>query len=265
MKFQAVVACGALGVAALAVGGWQATSLMINGKVASTRVRMINGEAWVPVKDVASAQGLTVQKRPGGLELVAAGGANQVDGLRGKIGDTVFDGTWRLTVHGFEKVESYHIVSKTSTDYSITGGVANYDDGTFTPKPGYTLYVADCTVKNGTHEDQQYDWNPIDNKTAVADTSGSNHSWIVFDIPSPSFNSKPIVPGGAINFKICLAVAADAKPQDLIVTLKSLTQKKGPRRADCVACRSVAREGRECPAGLIPLDRFVGRLRTVRP
>lgn len=200
---------------------------MMDGKVASNRVRTIDGEAWVPVKDIANAQGLIVQRRKGGLELVAAGGANQAGDLRGKIGETVFDGTWRLTVHGFEKVDRYHIVFKTSTDYSITGGVADYDEGTFTPKSGFTLYVADCTVKNGTHEDQQYDWNPGDNKTSVADTSGSSHSWIVFDIPSPSFNSRPIVPGGAINFKICLAVASDAKPQDLIVTLKSLTQKKG--------------------------------------
>ncbi len=227
MKFQAVIVCGALGVAALAVGKWQTLSLIVNGKVASSRVRMIDGEAWVPVRDVARAQGLTVQKSGSRLELVEAGGANQVDGLRGKIGDTVFDGSWRLTVHDFERVDQYHIVSKTSTDYSISGAIADYNDGTFTPKPGYTLYVADCTVKNGTHENQQFDWNPIDNKTSIADTSGSNYPWIVFDIPSPSFNSRPILPGSAINFKICFSAASDARPQDLIITLKSLTQGKG--------------------------------------
>lgn len=226
MKFGAVVACGVLGVGALAVGKWQSLSLVMNGKVVSSRVRTIDGEAWVPVRDLARAQGMTVQKTGGRLELVEGGGANQVDGLRGRIGDTVFDGSWRLTVHNFEQVDSYHVVSHTSTDYSITHGVSEFQDDTFTPRSGYVLYVADCTVKNGTHENQQYDWNPIDNKTAVADSSGSSHSWLVFDIPSPSFNSRPVLPGSAINFKICFAVASDAKPQDLIITLKSLNSSK---------------------------------------
>lgn len=227
MKVQAVLAFGALGVAALAVGRWEALSLVIHGKVASERVRTIDGEAWVPVRDVAKAEGLTVQKSGNRLELVEAGGANQVDGLRGKIGDTVFDGSWRLTVHSFERVDSYHIQSKTSTDYSIWHAIADLQDDTFTPKPGYALYVADCTVKNGTHDDAQFEWSTADNKTSVADASGANHPWIVFDIPSSAFVSKPVLPGAAIDFKICFAVAADAHPQDLIVTLKSLTQKKG--------------------------------------
>src|SRR6187551_156373 len=94
--FAAVLGVSALAAAsALAQNG---VRLILNGKVASTRVRMINGAPYAPLADIARATGQTLVKRGGGYEIIAAGGANQVEGLRGKVGDTLFDGKWRLKV-----------------------------------------------------------------------------------------------------------------------------------------------------------------------
>ena len=92
----AALGLGALAAAAaLAQGG---VRLILNGKVASTDVRMINGRPYAPLADIARATGQVLVKKGSGYEIIAQGGANQVEGLHGKVGDTLFDGKWRFKV-----------------------------------------------------------------------------------------------------------------------------------------------------------------------
>jgi hypothetical protein len=226
-KTFAAFAFVAASASILALSPLAASVLQINGKPVSSRVRVIDGESWVPVKDVAKSQGLTVTSSNGVINLVAAGGANQVGSLTGKVGDTLFDGHWKFTLSKFEQVPSYKISTRTQTDYGTYTPIANIDDNVVTPKPGYKLYVAACTVKNGMTHDAQYEWSPGDSKTAIADTSGVGHPWVVVDIASEAFVTKAMLPGSAITFNICFAVAENATPQDVVVTLLTLGEKSG--------------------------------------
>lgn len=67
--------------------------LVINGKVASNSVRLIDGKAYAPLTDVAKALNMVVARNGNTYELAVAGGADQVSGSRqGKIGDWLFTG-----------------------------------------------------------------------------------------------------------------------------------------------------------------------------
>ena len=203
------------------------TILLINGKQVSTRVRVIDGESWVPVRDVAKGQGLVVTGSGNQINLVTAGGANQVGSLVGKVGDTLFDGHWKFSISKFEQVSSYKINTRTGSDYGTWNPVSNMENNVLTPKEGFKLYVAECTLKNGMTHDAQFEWSPGDTKSAVADTAGVNHPWLVWDIASEAFVTKPMLPGSAVNFKICFAVADGATPQDVVITLLTLGEKTG--------------------------------------
>ena len=203
------------------------TILSINGKQVSSRVRVIDGESWVPVKDIAQGQGLVVTASGHQINLVTPGGANQVGSLTGKVGSTLFDGHWKFSIAKFQQVDSFKISTKTGSDYGTYNPVSEINDNVITPKPGYKLYAAECMLKNGMTHEAQFEWSPGDTKTSVADTAGVNHPWLVWDIASEAFVTKPMLPGSAVSFKICFAVVDTATPQDVVVTLLTLGEKTG--------------------------------------
>src|SRR5439155_19373181 len=90
------------GVLVAAAGvGWaaqRATRVYLDGKLVSANVINRNGSMYVSVSDVASALGLHVVKRSDGIDLTHAGGANQVQGMAGKVGDDLFNGKFRFKV-----------------------------------------------------------------------------------------------------------------------------------------------------------------------
>lgn len=231
MNFKKVRLFGTLAIitGSATVFGWAmgGSVLQINGKPVSNRVKVMDGESWVPVRDLAKSQGLVVTSSGGVLNLVTAGGANQVGTLQGKIGDTLFDGHWKFSISKFEPVDTYTIVTAAQTDYGVTSPVSEIENGVITPKKGTKLYVATCTLKNGMTHGAQFEWTSSDTKNAVADTNGVNHPWLVFDIASSAFVTKEMLPGAAINFKICFAVADGATPQDVVITLLTLGEKTG--------------------------------------
>ena len=80
--------------AAWAAGGH---NVYFHGTTASTGVTVVNGQPYVPLADMARALGGKVTPRDGGYEIVtanspsapgvAAGGATEIKGTRGKVGD----------------------------------------------------------------------------------------------------------------------------------------------------------------------------------
>jgi len=58
----------------------------------STNVLVNNGVAYVPIRMWLQRLDMAVEKRPDGLGTCKAGGANQVEGLQGKVGDDLFNG-----------------------------------------------------------------------------------------------------------------------------------------------------------------------------
>jgi hypothetical protein len=199
-------------------------TLILNGKVASHDIRVIEGRPYVPVADVAYALGQTVVKRSGGYEITTAGGANQVQGLQGKIGDVLFDGKWRFEVLRVDRVESYAMKNKATNDYAIYNSTAEFSDGVFRPKQGQSLVAIACRVKNGLRENQSL-WRPnSDTHTALADDQGQSYPPIAYDMPeSGPFQSKALLPGAAMEFTVLFTVSEGTTLKDLVFTLRTIS------------------------------------------
>jgi hypothetical protein len=212
------------GAAALAQTG---KTLIVNGQIASHDVRLIEGRPYVPVADVAKALGQTVVTRAGGYEITAAGGANQIQGLQGKIGDTLFDGKWRFQVLAVEPVDSYTLQNKVTTDYAVYHNLADLTDGVFKPKAGQQLMVARCRLKNGLKgENQALWWASSDTHTALADDRGESYPPIAIDAPEAGpFQSKPLLPGAGIDLAALFAVPEGTQLKDLVFTLRTISEK----------------------------------------
>jgi hypothetical protein len=214
--FAAVLALGA-GVAAARDGA----RLILNGKVASADVRTVNGSAYVRLSDVAKALGMVVVKRPDGYELTKAGGANQVGGMSGKVGDTLFDGRWRFTVLSVETADTYTLKS-TGEPYAYGQPVDfNAATRTLTPKPGNTLVVVRCRISNGQKSTQTLWLSQKDTHTALADAEGESYPPAGHDLDGAPIQTKPLLPGAKLEFPVVFVVPQGKKMQDLVFTLKN--------------------------------------------
>ena len=81
--------------------------LYINGQAVSKDVIVKGGVAYVPVNDIAKPLAMTASKRPDGYAMSKPGGANQVQGMAGKIGDDLFNGSYRFKVSGVSRGAKY--------------------------------------------------------------------------------------------------------------------------------------------------------------
>jgi hypothetical protein len=200
-------------------------TLLINETIASERLQRVGDSVMVPIADVAKALGLSIVKTKTGYALIKDGGANQVEGIRGKLGETVFDGKWRLTVTNPREVASYTLETKTATDYGLINPIAKINGTTYEPKPGYRLLVYRCEVKNGQKSAQQLWWFQNDTHTALADASGESFPPILTDIASEAFQSKPLLPGAKLEFNLIFCVPSSANPRELVFTLRTIADK----------------------------------------
>jgi hypothetical protein len=200
-------------------------TLLINETLASERLQRVGDSVMVPIADVAKALGLSIVKTKTGYALVKDGGANQVEGIRGKLGETVFDGKWRFTVTDPREVPSYTLETKTATDYGLINPIAKINGTTYEPKPGFRLLVYRCEVKNGLKSPQQLWWFQNDTNTALADANGESFPPILTDIASDAFQSKPILPGAKLAFNLVFCVPTSANPRELVFTLRTIADK----------------------------------------
>jgi hypothetical protein len=213
----------AIALAATATASMVAGSLTINGKTTAADIRTIDGSAYVRLADVAKALDMSLVKKGAGFELVKAGGANQVGGLTGKIGDTLFDGKWRFTVVSVDTPESYQM--KTDAEPYDYAGRTSMDIKTRLIKPskGYSLVVIQCRLANGVKERRTL-WTAISDKrinTAIADTSGSSHPPVAYDFKGGPTQTEWLLPGAQMTFAVVFSLPEGATPGDLVFTLKN--------------------------------------------
>lgn len=205
--------------ATIAAGGGK---LILNGKVASTDVRTVNGSPYVKLSDMAKALGMVVVKRPGGYELIKAGGAGQVEGaLQGKIGDTLFDGKWRFTVLGIETADSYTLKAP-GEPYPYNAPVKyNHVTRVLQPEPGHKLIVIQCRIANGQKTTQTLWIVQKDTRTALADTKGESHAPVAHDVAGAPIQTQPLLPGAKKEFPLVFSVPQGTEAKDLIFTLRN--------------------------------------------
>ncbi len=159
------------------------------------------------------------------------GGANQVEGLNGKIGQMLFTGKWRFQVLDVQQVNSYTLKMPSSEqDYAKYHDVAEYDltTHTFTPKSGYTLVAINCLAKNAQNKVQQLDFYLNDPKTALADDKGNSYPPIAYDMQSKgAWMTKPLLPGSGESLTVLFATPPGTNLKDLVITLKNWADHAG--------------------------------------
>jgi hypothetical protein len=144
----------------------------------------------------------------------APGGANQVKGTKGKVGDWFFDGKWRFRVSKVDRPDVYHYQFYPRAGIDKPSG------------PNDQLLVFYCTMKNGMSSSDQ----PIlsssglaSQATAVTDDQGESFPPIDFDA-----RNGDVVPGGAKNFAVIFSVPKNANLSELIFTIYSYGNSQHP-------------------------------------
>jgi hypothetical protein len=233
VRFSAIALCIAIPLtAALAQAGTHMV-LFVGGKSASADVRVIDGNAYVRLSDIAAALHATLAKQGGNYAMVpnghttpdaagkkavggdAPGGANQVEGRRGEVGDLLMTGKYRFQVIDVKEVATY------TQHYSPDAAVVE-------PKgDGDKLILINCLVKNARNE--KHALNVYDTNTALTDEDGQSFPPVKYDVRwHVSFHemcSEEMLPGASVKFAVLFSVPKDAKLKDLVFTLADLNEK----------------------------------------
>lgn len=189
------------GGAALALAARTAGTLSINGSSVDTDFIVKNDRTYVPIADVAKALKLTITKTSTGYSLAAEGGANQVQGQAGKIGE-VLNGGW-CTVK-VVKVIAGDTYKKLFTDGDVTA---------ISDKEQIVAVV--MRVKNATHAPVNF--NPFGfDETCLVDND--EHSFVqLTGLDCDLADRGPtVLPGAAYDFALVFRVPKDANLTQLV-------------------------------------------------
>lgn len=204
--------CSVVGIAAVTIAlgaamepAWARVAeqkLYLNGKVASTNIIVQNGVAYVPIKDIAAALDMSAEKRADGYALVKAGGANQVEGVQGKIGDELFNGLYRVKVVKVTRQESY------TRQFSKGDAV--------TAPNGQEVVAVVLKLKNGTKQSQLIDLVYPGSNTGLTDSNGQSYgpvTGLASDTPS---RAATLLPGAAVDSALVFFVPKGIAFKDLV-------------------------------------------------
>lgn len=204
--FAAIAIVGLGAVFALAVQGVRVT---MNGKPATGR--MIDGSVYVKLADVAKAFDQTVVTRNGVYSVVPAGGANMLQGTKGKMGQELNTGKWKFLVKGVQRTKSYML---------------KYADSKFefTADPGQDLVVVECRFKNAVQESVNMYFNGLQN-TSLTDMAEQSYKPKWMDVGGGV--ASMMLPGSAKDFAIVFSVPESAEVKDLVYTVEPVSSKYG--------------------------------------
>ena len=143
-----------------------------------------------------------------------AGGANEVRGTRGKIGQVLFNGKWRFSVLGVDHAASY--------------------DSQFLPeKRAFTpagdsdeLVIVRCRMKNGQNATQVAMLSQIHPRhTALADTQGQSYAPFDYDKRGGHTDEGPtMLPGSQTEFAILFSVPKGTALKDLVFSVQNVEE-----------------------------------------
>jgi len=189
-------------------------SLEVNGKIASSDIRIIDGRAYVPLSDVARLYNQQVIRTPGGYRLIAAGGAHEVgDAHTGAIGKELFTGKWGFKVVSVERTDQYKL---------------RYDQATQTVNPvgpGDTLIVVNCRLKNGMLQTHRVavgtgDYN---GDTGLTDGEGHAYAAVAYDLHHDkdyyAARGTSLLPGAATDLALVFSVPKAAVAKQLVFSI----------------------------------------------
>ena len=182
--------------------------LYINGALASSRVIQNNGVAYVPIADVAKALNQTVVVKSDGYAITSAGGANQVAGLNGKIGDKMTNGQVIFSVVKVTRVARYERQFSSGADES--------------PDSDHDLVVVVIRIKNAT---QKSPWIAVRGGGVTALTDKNEHAYK--HIYDDSKGATPtMLPGSAVDFALVYSMSKSEKIGDFIYQIAAYDMKE---------------------------------------
>lgn len=208
--------------------------LTVGGQTVSTDIRLINGRPYVPLADMARAMnGTTVRHGVGSYEIKVnggdtttatdetaapntsaaspAGGANEVQGTRGKVGQMLFTGKWRFAVLGVDRAASY--------DSQFLP-----DKQTFAPT-GDTeeLVIVRCRLKNAQKSAVKAILGYIHpHNTGLTDEQGQSYAPIEYDKRGGATDEGPsMLPGSQTDFAVLFSVPKGTVLKDLVFSLQT--------------------------------------------
>ena len=193
-------------------------SVSFKGNVISRDIRVIDGRPYIPLADAARALGGSVVKSGTDYEIQAAGGANEVKGLSGTVGQMLFTGKWRFEVLDVKTADHYDSHYQPDS-YTWTPSGANDE-----------LVVIDCLVKNAqTVPDSPLLRHENAMDTAVTDANGSAYPPIDFDlIGGGGYGPPSMLPGSSSTFAAIFDVPKGTNLKDLVFSLANLEQRDNP-------------------------------------
>ena len=210
--------------------------LSVGDRTVSTDVRLIGGRPYVPLADMARAMNGTLVRHASGYEIKtggatggdtttptddaaapdavtpdAAGGANEVKGVRGKIGQMLFTGKWRFEVLGVDRAAAYD--SKYLADARNIAPAGDTEE----------LVIVRCRLKNGQKTTQMAMLSPIHpHNIALTDAQGQSYAPTDFDKRGGSTDEGPhLLPGAQTNFAVLFSVPKGTALKDLVFSLQN--------------------------------------------
>jgi hypothetical protein len=192
------------------VWAFQGATVTMNGK--SAPGRLIDGSLYVKLTDVAGAFGQTIVKQGSSYALVPAGGANMLQGTKGKIGEELFTGKWRFLVENVQRADAYML---------------KFADSKFEypANPGSELVVIQCRLKNAINETVSVYFNGLAN-TALTDTKEQVYKPVWMDVAGGV--ASDMLPGSAKTFAIVFSVPKSAELKDLVYTIEPVSSQFAP-------------------------------------
>jgi hypothetical protein len=213
MKRFAFVVFAVVGASAILAVGLQRVS--VEGKFATSDVIVRNGKTYAPINDIAKAMGMVVVKSGSSFNLVRPGGANMVQGLRGKIGEELFNGRHRFTVVEVIRTSSYK-----PRFYN-----AGYE---YTPSsPDQEILSIICRLKNGTKETVTIDL-LMGKNTAVTDMKEQSYAADSGAGTDVANRGPRLLPGAAVDFALTFQIPKSAELKDLVFSVQDFSGKPNP-------------------------------------
>ncbi len=123
-RHNIIIFCAFLTAMAAAQKITQSFSLTTNGKINTEKAIVLNNKTYYP-ESALKALGVSVKRNGNIIALVAntiAGGANQTAALEGCIGETLFNGALRVTLHSFEILQKDGVNTGWTADLEFRNG-----------------------------------------------------------------------------------------------------------------------------------------------
>ena len=183
-----IVSASVVAATALGQSGAQKLFLNLGGQSYPVSVITVGGKAYVAAESLKAAGGTLTASAS------TAGGANQVSAVEGVLGQTLFNGVWRLTVKKVDKHTNNYGRPAVTVSYELKNGSPVITDA---PNTGF-----------------------VDNAQSLFLVLSSGNSVL----PEAFLDfSKDVPPGGAFNFDLVYTLdksEADSTPVRVLAVIK---------------------------------------------